>query len=81
VPGDTPPRINAIRQLTPLAFTRVIRDGNVSYVFADPDSCLCLWVGTPDEYRLFKQEATDDVNSLIADEVDFDFGLWPDWPD
>lgn len=80
VPGDTPARIEAIRGLPPLAFTRVVRDGKASFVFADPDSCQCLWVGTPDKYRLYQQEAADARAELIDEEMAFDFDLWPDWP-
>jgi hypothetical protein len=83
IPSDTPARIEAMRTLPPLAFSQVIRDGRPYYVYADPRSCLCIWVGTPPQFRRYLVLATEDDVGAAQGEIanaELQAELWdPDW--
>lgn len=83
LPSDTPERIASMHALPPLAFSRVLRDGRPYFVYADPDSCLCLWVGTRANYDRFLQlsaEAQMSAQQAVAEDFDMQADLWdPEW--
>jgi len=83
VAADTPARIESMRTLPPLSFSRVERGGRSRYVYADPDSCRCLWVGTPAQlahYQRLAAEARLGTEQMIAGDVELEVNLWdPEW--
>ena len=83
IPSDTPQRIESMRTLPPLAFSRVARDGRDFFVYADPRSCMCIWVGTPGQMehyaRLAREREMGELGYPI-EHVDLQVGPWdPDW--
>lgn len=84
IPADTPARIDSMRTLPPLAFSRVMREDRAYFVYADPRSCLCLWVGTAPQMQHYARLAEEEQLGAIQDEfedVALQMDLWePDWP-
>jgi len=58
-PANTPARQAMLKRLPPNRFLIRTRGNNVSYVYADPVNCNCLYVGNQqayDAYRRAKQQ-------------------------
>jgi hypothetical protein len=55
IPADTPERVDALHRLTPGRVTPVLRGERTYYVYPDPKTCGCLYVGTADEYDSYKK--------------------------
>jgi hypothetical protein len=76
VPGDTPERIQALDTLAPGKISRVGRGGTITYVYADPNECRCLWVGNQAQYeryqRLVMEEMVPEVEMVTVE-------AGPDW--
>ena len=83
IPSDTPQRIESMGSMPPLAFSRVLRGGSPYFVYADPVSCRCLWVGTPANYERFLQlsaEAQMSAQQAVAQDIEMQADLWdPEW--
>lgn len=83
IPSDTPQRIESMRTLPPLAFSRVATGGIVRFVYADPRSCMCLWVGGQaqmDHFVRLEREQNLDALVQAIEDVDLQVALWdPDW--
>ncbi len=82
--ADTPAKLAHLEMLTP-ARKLVARqhDGQVYYVYADPDLCKCLYVGTATQYQhaVEKRLANEELvamRELQEDEVLW--ALWAPWP-
>src|SRR5262245_63124412 len=54
-PVDTPERQEALRSIPPHQIVSRTTDGNVVYMYADPDNCHCLYVGGPNEYSEYQR--------------------------
>jgi hypothetical protein len=79
IPADTPDRIESMRSLPALALLRAERDGVPAYVYADPVSCRCLWIGDPASYehlRRLAREAERDELEAWAQDAALDWALW-----
>jgi hypothetical protein len=57
--ADRADRQQMLNSLTPDTVTRLAKDGNVYYIYPDPDGCVCLYVGREAEYRRLQQIAVD----------------------
>ena len=82
--ADTPERLAHLQTLTP-ARKLVLqeRDGHLYYVYADPDLCKCLYVGTAAQYEQAreKQQGNDELVAVQDNQtVPIFWGLWGDWP-
>src|SRR5215475_8088142 len=53
VPANTPERQTALRQLPPQKVVRQVRKDKVIFVYADPASCACLYVGNATAYGAY----------------------------
>ena len=76
--ADTPERQGMLNTLTPETITRIPREDNVYYIYADPDICSCLYVGREAEFRKLQRlmaERRDAEENLIANEMDQDTRL------
>ena len=62
VPADTPEKLVQLTALTPRTLIRQPLNGEVRYIYADPTTCKCLYVGGDLEYqRLHRhEEAAED---------------------
>jgi hypothetical protein len=54
VAADTPQRAEHIQTLRPHRLIRRKSDGKSYYVYADPDYCQCLYVGSESAYATYK---------------------------
>lgn len=83
VAADTPQRIDALRTLKPNTITTADRNGQLWYVYPDPVSCHCLYVGKPSNYQEYQRLAVEseiaETNLMAADEAAADFGMWGPW--
>jgi len=83
-PADTAERQQRLAARPPYRLESHAKDGKVVYTYADPDGCVCLYVGGPKEYseyqhlRLQRQIAADEAWG--AHTADMDWDVWgPAW--
>jgi hypothetical protein len=80
---DTPEELARLRSLTPRKILRRERDGDARYVYADLDTCRCIYTGTEQQYqeyrRLVRQQTGADEATLVNEEAS-DIRLWGLWP-
>jgi len=55
VPANTPARTQKLADIVPPRMSYVSRDGKLSYWFADPYVCHCIYVGNEQNYSQFEQ--------------------------
>jgi hypothetical protein len=69
LPADTPAKISHLQTLPTRKFVKRNRDGKTYYVYADPEYCKCLYVGTVQQYgryRTLLQQAGEAMEGAIA---------------
>ena len=54
-PADTPEKLAHLQTLTPRKVVRDMRDGQPQYVYADPETCRCLYVGDEKRYQRYQE--------------------------
>jgi len=67
--ADTPAKIAHLQTLPTRTFVQRNRDGKTYYVYADPEYCKCLYVGTVQQYARFRtlfQESGEALEGKIA---------------
>jgi hypothetical protein len=77
--ADTPEKLAQLKSLPPDTLVRRTHDGKPRYVYADPTSCKCLYVGGDAEYeRLRRQEQAAEARFFAVEGAGDspDFGLW-----
>ena len=62
--ADTPEQIAELQSLPARHLVRRSQNGAVSYVFADPLGCHCLYVGGDGEYRKYQRLRLRDEDSM-----------------
>jgi hypothetical protein len=83
--ADSPAKLAHLETLAParkLVLHR--RDGHLYYVYADPETCKCLYVGTAAQYQLALEKRLES-DQLVAmqehlDEDAVTWTLWAPWP-
>lgn len=86
-PADTPKRLASLAQFPVRKLTSRIRDDQLTYFYADPDFCKCLYYGNAQSYSRYRQLA---IQQQIAQErveaaemnedAAMDWGMWgPFW--
>lgn len=82
-PADTPERQAMLRRLPPNKFLTRARGNNVSYVYADPVNCKCLYVGNQQAYSRYsqarQQQRIVDRQLLAAQtyaDAQWNWGIW-----
>ncbi len=73
--ADTKETQDLMNTLAPEAITRIERPEGVFYIYADPDTCACLYVGRDIEFQKLQQLAVDrqlSDQALIAHELSED---------
>jgi hypothetical protein len=88
-PADTPDRVASLKGLPPHKFVSNVRNGRVTYIYADPTICGCLYVGDQAAYGRYQKMVFD---KKIADErqmaaqldenaaMNWSLGPWGPWP-
>ena len=82
-PANTPARIAMLQRLPPHRFVQRVRGDDVSYVYADPLVCGCLYVGSQQAYGRFRaaQQARQlaDEQQMTAEtyqDAAWNWGAW-----
>ena len=85
-PADTPEKLAHLQTLTPRKVVRYTRDGQPQYVYADPETCKCLYVGDEQRYQKYQELS---LQKQIADEqmsaaqtnwdASMNWGAWGPW--
>ena len=75
--ADNPERVHDLTAMPPLKIVRRSQDSNVTYTFADPHKCRCLYVGGAKEYSAYQRLAREKriEEERLQDGVPSD-GLW-----
>jgi hypothetical protein len=86
-PADTSDKVANLQSLPPHRLVPQQRDGQVYYVYADPDVCRCVWGG---DQKAFSQLQQLRIQKQIADaqlaaaqayrDAAFNWNLWGPWP-
>ena len=76
--ADTPARMHDLETLSPLTVTAQSVHDTVTYTYADPDRCRCLYIGGPNEYAAYRRLAGDEQRNKdqIRDADGIPHGLW-----
>ena len=85
-PADTPEKLAHLQTLAPRKVVRYTRDGQPQYVYADPETCKCLYVGDEQRYQKYQELS---LQKQIADEqmsaaqtnwdASINWGAWGPW--
>jgi len=78
-PADTAEKLAHLQSLPARTLVRHTQDGATRYVYADPASCKCLYVGGDAEYRRLRRHEDAVVKKFFSVEDSAsapDFGLW-----
>jgi hypothetical protein len=84
--ADTPQKVAHLQALAPRKIVRRERNGEPSYVYADPDGCKCLYTGTEPQYqeyrKLVRQQTMADEATVVTEQTSDpgSWGLWGLWP-
>jgi hypothetical protein len=87
-PADTPQRVAALTALPPHRFVRRTVDGRVTYLYADPTVCRCLYVGGQEAYGRYRQNVFEQrianeqaMTAQMNEDFMWDWGPWggPGW--
>jgi hypothetical protein len=52
--ANTPEKLKHLRALPPDRLITRTRNGKTTYLYADPNICQCVYVGTPEAYRTYQ---------------------------
>ena len=82
-PADTPAKLAHLQTLTPRKVVRYTRDGQMHYVYADPETCTCLFVGDEQRYQKYQElslqkQIADEQMSAAQSNLDASMH-WRDW--
>ncbi len=82
-PANTPERQAMLNRLPPHKFVRRVKGDNVTYVYADPLVCDCLYVGTQQAYGAYQaalqQKQIADEQEMTATEYADPAWSWGPW--
>ncbi|WP_239991964.1 hypothetical protein [Rhodopila globiformis] len=86
-PANTPQRQAMLRSLPPNRIVQRAHGNTVSFVYADPLVCNCLYIGTQQAYdayrRYMQQKQLADEQQVTAEtwsDAGWDWGPWGPWP-
>lgn len=86
-PADTPEKLAKLQTLPKRTIFTQVKEGEVVYLYADPDFCKCLYVGRAPAYERYQQLAItqqlaqERVEAAEMDEnAAMNWGMWgPFW--
>lgn len=78
-PADTPEKRAYLESLPPRKVLLRPQDGERRYVYADPTSCQCLYVGGQEQYQQLRRNEQMAVNKLLAGDGSGDTMDWSLW--
>jgi hypothetical protein len=78
-PADTPEKRAYLESLTPRKVLLRSQDGERRYVYADPTSCKCLYVGGEEQYQQLRRQEQMAVDKLFAGDGSGEAMNWDLW--
>jgi len=79
--ADTPETLANLRTLSPRrTLIPQAQDDRVYYIYADPDLCECLYVGTSAQYQRALQKSLETDQLIAIQQQPIVWGLWGTWP-
>lgn len=85
--SDTPEKLASLRALPPRTLVPQSRGGRLYYVYADSETCRCLYVGTEAQYQEYQrlvlaQRRADEELMAAQDNLSatLNWGIWDPWP-
>ncbi|PZM08096.1 hypothetical protein CPY51_30335 [Rhizobium tubonense] len=82
-PANTPKRVAMLKRAPANKFLKSVHGDSVTYIYADPVGCKCLYVGSQaayDQYQFASQQAKVANRNLLAAEIYSDSSWnWGDW--
>jgi hypothetical protein len=85
-PANTPERQAMLHRLPANSFVREVNGDQVTYVFADPLVCNCLYVGTQDAYSRYQQYVQakrlveeQRATAMLYSDPAWNWGAWGPW--
>ncbi len=85
-PANTPQRTAMLMRLPANKFVQRVKGDTVTYVYADPKACGCLYVGTQAAYGQYQKALQaknlldqQQLNALSYQDSRWDWGAWGPW--
>ena len=81
-PADNADREHDLSVMPPLKLVARSQGDQVSYTFADPYKCRCLYVGGPKEYSAYQNillERQMEAERIREEQEALDWGVWGPW--
>jgi len=79
--ADTPEKLANLRTVTPRrTLIPQAQDDRVYYIYADPDLCECLYVGTSAQYQRALQKSLETDQLIAIQQQPIVWGFWGTWP-
>src|SRR5215470_3711900 len=69
IPADTPQRVQHIQTLRANRLIKRTADGRSYYVYADPDHCRCMYVGSEGAYATYKTLVQRQEEAMALEEA------------
>lgn len=83
LPIDTAERTTASRTLQPRNLIRTTHDGQLTWVYSDPEYCRCMYVGGEPQYQRYSQLRVQQRLALIQEQTAqlyyMNWGPWGPW--
>ncbi|MDJ1158484.1 hypothetical protein QNA08_09580 [Chelatococcus sp. SYSU_G07232] len=85
--ADTPDKVAALTALPPHKFAQRSQDGRITYLYADPTICKCLYYGDETAYQTYQQMAFQQrladqrqMTAMMLRDASWNYGVWgPFW--
>ncbi len=77
--ANTPGKLKHLRALPPDTLITRTRNGRTSYLYADPNECVCVYVGTPQAYRTYQNDGPEGYVGDEANKGSPRFSVRPLW--
>ncbi len=75
----TPEQLRHLRALQPDTLITRTRNGRTTYLYADPNECVCVYVGTPQAYQTYQNGGPDGYVGDGANKGSPRFSVRPLW--
>src|SRR5262245_37051737 len=67
LPADSPEKVSHLQTLPDRTIVKRNRDGKTYYVYADPEYCKCLYMGTQQQYAQYRGIVRSEDEAGIAE--------------
>jgi hypothetical protein len=81
-PADNPERADELAAMPAVKLVARNQDNGITYTFADPYKCRCVYLGGATEYSAYQHLVTEKLitqERLWAEENAMNWGLWGPW--